>query len=439
MTPPQASGVTQSDLRDNFINDASTAVADQLAASKPSRMFRNLLFRLLKNLRHGSVELHEAGEVFHFGETTSQGVKAKIAVHDAGFYSAVITGGTIGAGESYMRGEWSSNNLVDVVRLMSINIALTNDMDSSWSAIKGWALKLYHSLRSNTKIGSKKNIAAHYDLGNDFFSLFLDKTMMYSAAVYESPSATLEQAAEAKLDRICKRLNLQSTDHLLEIGTGWGGMAIHAAKHYGCRVTTTTISQQQYDYACAWVEREGLQDKITLLLEDYRDLTGRYDKLVSIEMIEAVGHKFYPQYFATCSNLLKDDGLMLIQAITIADQRFNFAKSNVDFIQRYIFPGGALPSVSVIGNCLREYTDMQLVGLDEIGEHYARTLADWRERFWATIDKVRACGFDETFIRMWDFYLCYCEGGFRERAIGTSQLLMAKPRAQQLPALVALG
>ncbi|MDN3640971.1 cyclopropane-fatty-acyl-phospholipid synthase family protein [Simiduia curdlanivorans] len=439
MTPPQASGVTQSDLRDNFISGASTAVADQLAASKPSRMFRNLLFSVLKKLRHGSLELHEAGEVFHFGESTSQGVKAKIAVHDAGFYGAVITGGTIGAGESYMRGEWSSNNLVDVVRLMSTNIALTNDMDSSWSAIKGWALKLYHSLRSNTKIGSKKNIAAHYDLGNDFFSLFLDKSMMYSAAVYESPSASLEQAAEAKLDRICKRLNLQPTDHLLEIGTGWGGMAIHAAKHYGCRVTTTTISQQQYDYACAWVEREGLQDKITLLLEDYRDLTGCYDKLVSVEMIEAVGHKFYAQYFATCSKLLKDDGLMLIQAITIADQRFNFAKNNVDFIQRYIFPGGALPSVSVIGDCLRDYTDMQLVGLEEIGIHYARTLADWRTRFWAAIDKVRGCGFDETFIRMWDFYLCYCEGGFRERAIGTSQLLMAKPRAQQLPAPVALG
>ena len=433
MTPPQANGANQSNMGDSFMQDASTAVVDQLSSSKPNRVFRNVLFGVLKNLSSGSLELHEAGDVFYFGEHNSNGINAKITVKHAGFYSSVVTGGTIGAGESYMRGEWTSSNLVDVVRLMSANIALTNDMDSSWSAIKGWALKVYHSLRRNTKVGSKKNIAAHYDLGNDFFSLFLDQTMMYSAAVYETPSVTLELAAVAKLDRICKRLKLKPTDHLLEIGTGWGGMAIHAAKHYGCRVTTTTISQQQYDYACAWVEREGLQDRITLLLEDYRDLSGTYDKLVSVEMIEAVGHKFYPQYFATCSRLLKDDGLMLIQAITIADQRFNFAKRNVDFIQRYIFPGGALPSVSVVGDCLREYTDMQLVGLEEIGIHYARTLADWRKRFWASIDKVRACGFDETFIRMWDFYLCYCEGGFRERAIGTSQLLMAKPRAQQLP------
>lgn len=433
MTPPQSSDATSTPLTGDFLQDASIAV-NQLTQSKSSTLSRHILFRTLKNLRHGSLEILDLDGSFHFGNQNNSTINAKIIVKHPGFYSSVLSGGTIGAGESYMRGEWTSNNLVDVVRLMSANIHLTNSLDSHWSSIKSWGLKLYHSLKSNTKIGSKKNIAAHYDLGNDFFSLFLDDTMMYSAAVYETPDASLEEAAVMKLERICKRLNLKPSDHLLEIGTGWGGMAIHAAKYYGCHVTTTTISQQQFDYATAWVAREGLQDKITLLLEDYRDLTGKYDKLVSIEMIEAVGHKYYPHYFSACSRLLKDNGLMLIQAITIPDQRFAFAKQNVDFIQRYIFPGGALPSVSVIGDCLRDYTDMQLVAMEEISIHYARTLADWRKRFWAAIDDVRACGFDESFIRMWDFYLCYCEGGFRERAIGTSQLLMAKPHAQQLPA-----
>ena len=439
MTPPQSSDTAELNLSGTFAQDSSAALDGIHQSVKSSRLSRNLVFNVLKKLNVGSLEIVEGDDVFLFGVHSTAGPSAKIEVRNAGFYSALMVGGTIGAGESYMRGEWSSPNLVDVIRLMSANMSLTNGMDSRWRNAKGWLVKLFHTLNANTKSGSKKNIAAHYDLGNDFFSLFLDKTMMYSSAVYEANEANLEQASVAKLDRICRRLSLKPTDHLLEIGTGWGGMAIHAAKNYGCKVTTTTISQQQYDYAKAWVEREGLQDRITLLLEDYRDLTGQYDKLVSIEMIEAVGHKFYPTYFATCSKLLKDDGLMLIQAITIADQRFDYAKNNVDFIQRYIFPGGALPSISVIGDCLREYTDLQFVGMEEIGFHYAKTLADWRKRFWRAIDAVRAQGFDETFIRMWDFYLCYCEGGFRERAIGTSQLLMAKPRAMHLPAPLALS
>jgi len=274
---------------------------------------------------------------------------------------------------------------------------------------------------------SRDNISAHYDLGNDFFSLFLDPTMMYSSAIFEDVDRGLDEAAVAKLDEICHQLELSPGDHLLEIGTGWGGMAIHAAKHYGCRVTTTTISQEQYDYACAAVKREGVADRVTLLLQDYRSLEGQYDKLVSIEMIEAVGHEFYREYFQRCSALLKPTGKMVIQAITMADQRYEQARDSVDFIKRYIFPGGCLPSVAVIADHLARDTDMQMVHLRDITQDYAVTLAHWRSRFMDKLEAVKAMGFDDNFIRMWDYYLCYCEGGFRERIISTVQLAFAKP------------
>ncbi|MCB2069151.1 MAG: class I SAM-dependent methyltransferase, partial [Ottowia sp.] len=277
------------------------------------------------------------------------------------------------------------------------------------------------------RTGSRKNIAAHYDLGNDFFKLFLDPTMMYSSALFPSADASLEEASVAKLDELCRQLELRSEDHLLEIGTGWGGMAIHAARHYGCRVTTTTISREQYQYACEQVQQAGLQDRVTVLCEDYRNLTGRYDKLVSIEMIEAVGHAFYSDYFQRCSALLKPEGKMVIQAITIADQRYDSARKSVDFIQRYIFPGGCLPSLAVISDHLARDTDMQMVHLRDITADYALTLAHWRERFMAAQEAVLRQGFDRSFIRMWEFYLAYCEGGFRERIIGTVQLAFAKP------------
>ena len=401
------------------------------------RLAKRLLLNALAHIREGHLVLEDHGRRYCFGDSTAK-LCGVIYVHDASFYLSTLTSGTVGAGEAYMQGHWTSPDLVAVVRVMSANLAATNGLDSRWTNVKSLALKTMHWLRANTRSGSKKNISAHYDLGNDFFQLFLDPSMMYSAAVFDTPESTLEQASFAKLDRICRRLQLTDQDHLLEIGTGWGGMAIHAAKHFGCRVTTTTISKEQFEYAKAWVEREGLQNQVTLLLEDYRDLEGQYDKLVSIEMIEAVGHKFYPTYFSTCAKLLKPKGMMLIQAITIPDQRFDFANRNVDFIQRYIFPGGALPSISVIGDCVRTYTDLQLVGLEEMGSHYAETLAHWRENFWSVIERVRDCGFDDVFIRMWDFYLCYCEGGFRERAIGTAQILMAKPQARVLPQLLPL-
>lgn len=288
-------------------------------------------------------------------------------------------------------------------------------------------LKAFHFFNRNTKEGSRNNISAHYDLGNGFFTLFLDQSMMYSSAIYPQCDASLAEAAEFKLQRVCEKLQLKPQDHLLEIGTGWGGLAIYAATHYGCRVTTTTISREQYDFACARIKSLGLEDRIKVLFDDYRDLQGQFTKLVSIEMIEAVGHEHYDQYFSTCSALLAPDGLMLIQAITIADQRYEQAKKSVDFIQRYIFPGGSLPSIAVIAESIKRNTDLTIVQMEDIGEHYAQTLKHWREAFLAKLEQVRAQGFDERFIRMWEFYLCYCEGGFMERSIGTAQLLFAKP------------
>jgi len=288
---------------------------------------------------------------------------------------------------------------------------------------------------ANTLTGSSKNISAHYDLGNDFFKLFLDSRMMYSAAIYPDAETQLEEAAVYKLDILCKKLRLNEDDHLLEIGTGWGGLAIYAAKNYGCSVTTTTISQEQYKHARQSVREAGLEHRVTVLLQDYRELQGTYTKLVSVEMIEAVGHKHYKQYFSTCSKLLRDDGLMCIQAITIPDQRYDQAIKSVDFIQRYIFPGGCLPSNDVISRCVARHTDMQIVNLEDIGMDYAKTLADWRKGFESNLERVKQMGFDDVFCRMWEYYLYYCEGGFRERAISTVHVVMAKPGARIIDAL----
>jgi len=402
------------------INNRTVTWFDSLA--------RKMVFTMLKKLEIGHLILEENGVTYTFGEdkNTTQYI-AHIHVQDIHAYRDVFQNSSIGAGEAYMKGWWTTPDLVGVIRLMVANLNVINKMDAKrpiWSRIGAKAL---HRLNANTKKGSKDNISAHYDLGNDFFSLFLDPTMMYSSAIYPKNDASLEEASIHKLDRICQKLQLTKDDHLLEIGTGWGGMAIHAAKHYGCKVTTTTISKEQLAFAKARVEAEGLQDQITLLLEDYRDLEGQYDKLVSIEMIEAVGHEFYDSYFAQCSDLLKPNGVMVIQAITIADQRYDYARRSVDFIQRYIFPGGCLPSNQVIAHKIATKTDMQIIALEDITEHYAKTLADWRTRFHASYREVKDMGFDDVFCRMWDFYLAYCEGGFKERAISTSQFVFAKP------------
>jgi cyclopropane-fatty-acyl-phospholipid synthase len=380
----------------------------------------------------GIDEISEGGLKCFGQQTESCTVSAKIVIHDSSAYRDIAFGGSIGAAEAYMLGKWSSPNLVDLIRLMSININFLNGMDDSKPLTHRLFDKAYHWLNRNTSNKARQNISAHYDLSNDFFALFLDPEMMYSSAMFSSTTHDqvemgLDEAAVHKLDVICQKLVLQPSDHLLEIGTGWGGMALHAAKHYGCRVTTTTISKEQYETAKKRVSDAGLEDQINVIFEDYRDLKGSFDKLVSIEMIEAVGHEFYQQYFNCCATLLKPDGLMLIQAITIPDQRYQYARSSVDFIQRYIFPGGSLPGHEVMMSSVRQHTDLQMVGMEEIGLDYAKTLAVWRQRFLAKLDEVKALGFDDVFIRMWEYYLCYCQGAFEERVIGTSQILFAKP------------
>ena len=412
----------------NEVSIGTLRLPQTRSARVGEKIAREAIFRLLSKLQVGSLTLHEGPCSHHFGSIDKpHEPQAEVHIHSPAVYSQMLTGGSIGSGEAYMKGYWSSPDAMDVMRIFSANLVLLNKFDASQSVFVKLALKIAHRFNRNTYKGSQLNIAAHYDLGNEFFQLFLDPTMMYSSALFSDKSASLEVASETKLDELCQQLELKSGDHLLEIGTGWGGMAIHAAKNFGCRVTTTTISQEQYDFASARVREEGLEGQITLLCEDYRNLTGEYDKLVSIEMIEAVGHDFYQNYFRICSGLLKPNGKMVIQAITMADQRYKEARDSVDFIKRYIFPGGCLPSVAVMAQHIARDTDMQIVHLRDITNDYAETLAHWRQRFLANLEAVRGMGFSEEFVRMWDFYLCYCEGGFRERVISTVQLAFAKP------------
>ena len=394
---------------------------------------KSQILKHLDDLKIGRLTLIDGAETYFHGDDAHT-LHAVIRVHDPRFYGEIAFGGSIGAGEAYMLGYWSADNLTDVIRLMCLNQSVMDNLEGGYQWLTRPLLRVLHWLNSNTTEGSRKNIAAHYDLGNDMFQLFLDPTMMYSSAMFNAHTVTLQQASELKLKTICDKLELKPDDHVIEIGTGWGGFAIYAAKHYGCRITTTTISRQQYDMAKARVEAAGLSDRITLLLEDYRHLQGQYDKLVSIEMIEAVGYQFYDTYFAKVSSLLKPNGLALIQAITIADQRYESAKKSVDFIQRYIFPGSCIPSNTAMLNSITQNTDLRLYDLEDIGPHYATTLRMWRENFFANIEQVRKLNYSEEFIKMWEFYLCYCEGGFEERALGDVHLLLAKPENRR-PAL----
>ncbi|MBZ2189903.1 cyclopropane-fatty-acyl-phospholipid synthase family protein [Alcanivorax sp. JB21] len=350
---------------------------------------------------------------------------ANIEILDWRTYRMLFTGGSLGAGESYMEGLWRSDDLPLVVQFFAANIEPMQDLENGAARLARPLIRMLHNMNRNSITGSRRNISAHYDLGNDFFRLFLDETMMYSSAIYASQEMTLDQAAVHKLDVICKKLQLGPENHLLEIGTGWGGLAVHAARNYGCRVTTTTISREQHAFACQRVSEEGLEDRIIVLDQDYRLLEGKYDRIVSVEMIEAVGHQYLNNYFGKLDELLTDDGLILLQAITIPDQRYKYAIKHVDFIKRYIFPGGFLPSLRVMFDKFSRNTRITPVDVHDIGLDYARTLADWRERFSAASQQVTAMGFDTRFQRMWEYYLCYCEGAFRERAISTVQMLGA--------------
>ena len=400
------------------------------------RLCRKAVLARLDLIEQGELLLRDPWGERRFGRRTDLcNFTATITVHDGDLYRAMALGGTVGAAEAYMRGDWSADDLTRVVRIFAVNPALVASNRRGIARLRDMALKLFHRLHENSKRGSRRNIAAHYDLGNDLFELFLDSQMMYSSAVFERPDMDLDEAAVAKLDRVCRKLELTADDHLLEIGTGWGGMAIHAARYYGCRVTTTTISREQHDYARRRVAQAGLDHLITVLDQDYRDLVGTYDKLVSIEMIEAVGHRHHAHYFRRCNDLLKPDGMMLVQAITIAEQDHDQARDDVDFIKRYIFPGGSLPSISGIAAMVKEHSDMQLFHVEDFGPHYARTLALWRQRFLEQLPKVRSLGYSDSFIRMWEFYLSYCEGGFQERCLGVAQILLTKPLVRRAPLL----
>lgn len=408
---------------------------------KLDRLAKQILFKRLQDIQQGTITIVEdingLRSELSFGTSDSSSllddIHVKIEVKNTQFYGEVVFGGSIGAGEAYMQGYFDCDNLTNLIRLMVRNQSLLDSIESGLARLTAPIQKWLHIINKNTQQGSRRNIAAHYDLGNEFFKLMLDPTMMYSSAIFETPEQSLEDASIAKLKSICEKLALKETDHLLEIGTGWGGFAIYATQNYGCKVTTTTISQQQYLMAVARVKQAGLENKIEILLTDYRDLNGSYDKLVSIEMIEAIGHQFYDTYFAKCSELLKPNGIMLLQAITIADQRYESAIRSVDFIQRYIFPGSCIPSVTAMIKSITKSTDLRLFDLQDIGPHYAKTLAMWRDNFFKSITQIRSMGYPETFIRMWDFYLCYCEGGFEERALGDVHMLLVKPENRRSP------
>ncbi len=395
------------------------------------RLAERLVRRQLEALETGRLVLVDGERRESFGQCEAgpgdEVLQATITVREPAFWADIAFGGSIGAGEAYMRGAWSCDDLVALVRLLLRNRHVLEGMEGGAARITRPLQKAFHWVNRNTREGARRNISAHYDLGNDFFALWLDETMMYSSAIFERPDQGLHEAQLHRLDTICRRLDLQPGDRLVEIGTGWGALAMHAAKHYGCDVTTTTISAEQHRLAAERIAAAGLEGRIELLLSDYRDLEGRFDKLVSIEMIEAIGWRQYETYFEKCGNLLAPGGRMLIQAITIAEPRYEEAKRSVDFIQRYIFPGSNLPSVSAMVSAIAKQSDCMVTGLHDIGLDYALTLNHWRRRFFERIEEVRELGYPESFIRMWEYYLCYCEGGFTERAISDVHLLAEKP------------
>ncbi|EMX0221258.1 class I SAM-dependent methyltransferase [Vibrio fluvialis] len=412
-----------------MLNSSSLEMPKSMTALQKGA--RSVALKSLQLIKIGSLTLEEAYEghdvtVEHFGFAHEGQPQAHIRVTHPGFYGRVLKGGSIAAAEAYMDGWWDSPNLTAVTELMARNLSALDQLEAQSSFVTRAMNKVGHWLKRNSIVRAKQNIEAHYDLGNDLYQTFLDERMLYSSALYLSTSDSLEQAQIQKMDRLCQQLQLTANDHVIEIGTGWGAMAIYMAQHYGCKVTTTTISEEQFAYAEAEITRLGLEAQITLLKQDYRLLEGQFDKLVSIEMIEAVGKAYLPSYIEKCQSLLKPGGLMAIQAITIADQRYDYYSNNVDFIQKYIFPGGFLPSITVLTQMATRHTDFIVRDVFDIGMDYAKTLADWRLRFEAELNTVQALGYDERFVRMWRFYLCYCEGGFNARTISTIHMTLQR-------------
>ena len=408
------------------------------------RLARRLSLSRLTRIEHGRLEILEGGSRLVFGAVSERcPLTARVSIKDGAFWERLAWGGSIGAAEAYCDGLWSTPDLTKVIRVLACNQEASDNVDGGTARLTAPLRRLLHFTRSNTRAGSIRNISAHYDTGNEFFSRFLDSTLTYSCAIFPDATSTLETAQHWKLDKICRKLGLAPGDRVIEIGTGWGGLAIHAARNYGCEVVTTTISKQQFEYASRAVTEAGIADRVTLLEEDYRELprrfAGSFDKLVSVEMIEAVGHSYLPRYFEVLSELLKPEGMALVQAILIPDQRYEQYRRAVDFIQRYVFPGGLLPSLARIQECTATCTDLSLVDLEDLTPHYARTLAEWRRRFGIHEEEIAALGVSEPERRKWKFYFSYCEGGFLERTVAAAQLLFAKPANRRQGAMVGRG
>tara|TARA_B100000686_G_scaffold168123_1_gene175563 strand:+ start:7690 stop:8991 length:1302 start_codon:yes stop_codon:yes gene_type:complete len=401
---------------------------------------RKAVLNKFQTIKFGLLRVVEANRVICFGnEISGFKISAVINVLDKRMYTEIIAKGLNGAAEAYMRGWWTCDNLTSLIQIFIRNRESANNLERGIAGLASRIFRIFHEMRRNTRKNSLKNITAHYDLGNDFFSTFLDETKLYSCAIFENETSSLKDASIYKIDRICQKLRLSPEDHVLEIGSGWGGFAILAAKNYGCRITTTTISQKQYEYAKQKVHDVGLNEKIQVIKKDYRDLEGCFDKLVSIEMIEAVGYQYFENFFHKCGDLLKPEGLMLLQGIIITDHLYEDAKRFADFIKTYIFPGSCIPSITALCGAAAKSTDMRLLHLEDITSHYVKTLNHWRIRFMDNIHQVRDQGFSEVFIRLWEFYFCYCEAGFLERQIGDVQMIFTKPLCRIDPILPILN
>jgi cyclopropane-fatty-acyl-phospholipid synthase len=413
------------------VDGLANNIQEMQRSTRMTSFFKRILFKKLKGLKTGELTIIDGSEMHVFGMPKSE-LKATLTVSSQEFYVFLGSGGTNGAAEAFTAGYWSADNLVQLIQLIIRNKKTMEGLESGLARLTNPITKIIHRFRQNTLKGSKSNILAHYDLSNDFYKLWLDSTMTYSSGIFSNKKSSMQDASIEKLDRLCRKLNLNSDDHVLEIGTGWGSFATHAAKNYGCKVTTTTISDNQFNYVAELISKESLDSKITLLNKDYRVLEGTFDKVVSIEMIEAVGSDFVPGFFEKASSLLKKNGLMALQGITYNDPDFDAYKNSVDFIRKYIFPGSCLISAPQVEKAIKEKTDLIMVDSEDITLHYARTLEIWRKDFEKVLPQVRELGFSDPFIRIWIFYLAYCEAGFLENLIGDFQFIFAKPDSQNI-------
>lgn len=393
------------------------------------RLARRVVTKQLTGLRRGEITVCDTSNTIALGEAAD--LRATLRVNRPKFFRHALLGGTLSVAESYLNGDWECDDLTSLFRIFVRNRDSASMLDGGLAKLASYGHRLFHWWHANTRTGSHRNVGAHYDLGNDFFRLWLDDTMAYSSGIFPAPGASLRDASIEKFDRVCRKLGLRPSDQVLEIGTGWGGFAIHAAENYGCHVTTTTISGEQFEVAQQRIKEAGLARQVTLLRQDYRDLRGQFDKLVSIEMVEAVGYRFLDEYFRQCGRLLRPDGSLVLQAIAMPERGYGQYLKSVDFIQRYIFPGGCLPSLGAIVASIGRATDLRFVHAEDFAPHYAETLRRWRQSFRVRLDDVRQLGYSEGFIRLWNYYLCYCEAAFAEQHVGVLQIQFDKPECRR--------